>query len=362
MPAAAAVDRTGRESVPEKLTGRGPAGGDSVDPGVAGGEEYGREPPSSGATDRAAPGAVGPVDETPRSRIERRRARVPWVRRHRRTLAMLVRTLGAFTLSRAHRGHGPRIGARGQPGPGHPPLHRAVAQSPPGLDSSCRRWDHGTAAGTCFIPGARLLPFPRPKFPDRPWIGLRVLPGVAASCSGEGPTLTGLTPIVVGVALGLRVRGCGLGGPVAPGPSPPVTSRWPTGPLFCGCSSPVQWSCPWCTPRPLSSCSGRIYLLALVEAAVAGGRVCGRSGHRGPSRGPGPGGLLHVGLGGGREAGPRLGVTAGPGALAGRRGRLLLVSLELATGDVLRWYHVEKGPVGWNRLLPTTRSSCSASR
>ena len=218
MPAVVAVDRTVRKSVPEKSTGTGPGDGDPADPGVAGGEGGGREPPSGGATDQAAPGTVGPVDENPPSRIQRRRARAPWVRRHRPTLAMLQpNARGVHPLPR-RRGDGPRIGARGQSGLGHPPLHRAVAQSTQVLALPAG----AGLMGRQLVPthrGPWLLPVAGP-IPDRPGIGLRVSSRCGRSCSGECPTITGLTPIVVGVALGLRVRGRGLGGPVVPGTSP----------------------------------------------------------------------------------------------------------------------------------------------
>ena len=230
-------------------SGSGPAGTGAVG-GTVGAAGGGAVAPG------AAPGPDAPVAEPgghPRSRMDRRRADPldPTQRRHPGHARTDTRGVHPVPVGR---GHGPRIGAGRQPGPGHPPLRRAVADAaqglplPPGPGVVGRELVPAHRRARLHAPRCRSSPSP----PVRPTGSSRC----GRCCCEACPRSPGSPPSWSG----WRWPSCS--GPLRRWPSGTwcatcATRRWPTGPWCCGCSSPVRWSCPWCTPRAWPSCSAR---------------------------------------------------------------------------------------------------------
>ena len=183
VPPAAGIDRAARQP-PEGMTREEP--------------EYGGGPPSPGSSDGTALDAVGADPGPPASRIERRRAQAPWLRRHRQTLVTLGRTLGAFTLSRAVVAVGlgavlvvnQGLATRHFTGPWpKPPKASLFLQALGSWDGS---W-YLLIAGHGYFPAAA-------QFPIAPGSAFGFFPGWPLLLRGVSD-ITGLTPIVVGVTL-----------------------------------------------------------------------------------------------------------------------------------------------------------------
>jgi hypothetical protein len=176
--------------------------------------DEGTAAPASVASSEPDPGGVGgsgpdrpdldpaegepAVLDPPPSRMDRRRADAPWLRRHGSSLATLGRTLGAFTLSRLVVAMG--LGSVLVVNQGLA-THHFTGPWPTPPKASLFLQALGSWDGSWYLLIAAHGYFPAPsQFPIAPGSAFGFFPGWPLLLRGLSD-LTGLTPIVVGVAM-----------------------------------------------------------------------------------------------------------------------------------------------------------------